>query len=332
MKNLILYMLVFMAFGLVSCEKDKADQPPPDVPKITSAEFQENLLFVTKNDFQIATDKPATFASADPLIEISSAGFIKRLVPGEVVAIVISWTDEPGKKTTIYALGATDEKANFNLPYRSFHGKPATDAYNSYLLGWQSLRKLPVANESYGIILRHGDADDGKDFTVRTGPENWWKLCENTAARQLNALGISRSTELGKIFKDLKFPIARVISSEFCRSVSTAKLMDMGPTISEDARINHPEHNVTGKGLFRGMLEVMDEQPRDNKITLVIMHHPVNESGSAQYPQGYPSFPLVSPFTWTGGYLVSVSASKTVSYRGAVSYAMFKHWRDNKPQ
>ncbi|HUH33567.1 MAG TPA: histidine phosphatase family protein, partial [Daejeonella sp.] len=157
-------------------------------------------------------------------------------------------------------------------------------------------------------------------------PDNWWKSCDNTLARQLNERGKSRSTELGKVFKDLNYPITRVISSEFCRSVKTAELINSGPPIAQDARINHPEHNKTGKGLFNGMLEIMKEQPVDNKMTLMVLHHPVNETGT----QGYPTFPKVSPFTWTGAYIVSVSADKTVSYQGAVSFAMFNYYRNLK--
>lgn len=333
MKNSIFFVIIFIALSVFSCKDDNPTPPTPPPPtpstyRVTSAEFQDNLLFVNRNDFQILTNKPATFISADPIIQISASGLIKRLTAGEVAAIEITWTDDPSKKTTIYALGATDDKANFDLPYRSFHGVPATDPYNSYISGWKTLQKLPVSNETYAIILRHGDANDGVDFSVSTGPANWWKSCENTSARQLNALGRTRSTELGKVLKDLKYPISRVISSEFCRSVETAKLMNIGPAIGEDARINHSQHNTTGKGLFRGMLDVMNEQPVDNKMTLVVMHHPVNETGS----QGYPSFPLVSPFTWTGSYLISIAANKTITYQGAVSYAMFKHWRDNKPK
>jgi phosphohistidine phosphatase SixA len=190
------------------------------------------------------------------------------------------------------------------------------------------LQKLPVANETYAIILRHGDADDGVDFSVNTGPANWWKSCERNHARQLNTRGKARSVELGQVFKDLKFPITRVISSEFCRSVKTAELMNIGPTILKDARINHPEHNITGKGLFNGMLSIMNEQPADNKMTLMVTHHPINETGS----KGYPTFPLVSPFTWTGAYIVRVSANKAITYQGAVSFAMFKYWRDSKPK
>lgn len=331
MKNLTLWLFIgFIALAVVSCQKDSSSPvvPPEETYKVTSEEFQNDLLFVNRNDFKILTNKPAEFSSNDPLIKISADGTIERLTSGEVVPIDITWKDDPGKKTRIYALGSTDD--NHDAPYTRYHGVLATEAYKSYLLGWQTLQKLPASNQTYAIILRHGDADNGRDFTAanpgKDEPDNWWKSCDNTLARQLNERGKTRSAGLGKVFKDLDYPITRVISSEFCRSVQTAELISAGPSISQDGRINHPEHLKSGKSLFNGMIEIMKEQPVDNKMTLLVLHHPVNETGSA----GYPSFPKVSPFPWTGGYIVSVSPDKTVSYQGAVSYAMFNYYRNLK--
>lgn len=326
MKNLTIYIFALIILtGEYSCKDDKA--LPEISTGIISPEFENDLLFVNQNNFRILTDKPATFTSTDPLIRLSADGVIERLTSGEVVPVDITWQDGSGT-LRIYALGATDD--NHDEPYASYHGKSATDAFNAYRQGWQTLRQLPAQGQSYGIILRHGDADAGKDFTAafpsRNEPANWWKSCDPAMARQLNEKGKARSSELGKIFKDLNFPVTKVISSEFCRSVATAELINAGPPIEKDGRINHPEHNTSGQGLFQGLVEIMKEQPANNSMTLVVTHHPVNEMNS----QDYPSFPLTSPFTWTGAYLVSISPDKVLSYKGAVSFSMFNYWRNLK--
>lgn len=325
MRNVRLYVLALCLLpGIFGCNKE--ENSPETFNVVTSPEFEDDLLFVNKNNFKILTDIPVEYSSADPLIKISPEGVIERITSGEVVPIDITFKDGSGKKTRIYALGATDD--NHDDPYAPYHDKSATNAYNSYRQGWQTLKKLPVKTQSHAIILRHGDADNGRDFTAafpdRNEPANWWKSCDPSIARQLNARGKARSAELGKIFRDLNYPITRVISSEFCRSVATAELINSGPAIKQDERINHPEHNTTGKGLFNGMLEVMKEQPVDNSISLLVLHHPVNEIGT------YPSFPTVSPFTWTGAYVVSVSPDKSITYEGAISFAMFNYWRNLK--
>lgn len=327
MKKTQLFALIIAFMGLLACKKDKPE-PDSQAHRVTSPEFIDNLLLVKGDNYKIATDKPATFSSSSPYIDISADGTIKRITSGEVAAIDITWTDNPSDKTKIYAVGTTD--TNHDAPYKSYHGELATDSYNSYRQGWATLQSFPASNKTYAIILRHGDADDGRDITDRGNPPaNWWKSCDRNLARQLNARGKSRSEELGRIFRDLNFSFARVISSEFCRSITTAKLIDVAPgddDIIIDGRINHPEHNTSGKSVFNGMIDIMKEQPVDNKLTLMVTHHPINETGS----KGYPSFPEVSPFTWTGGYIVSISADKTIKYEGALSYAMLEYWRNTK--
>ncbi|HYK76520.1 MAG TPA: histidine phosphatase family protein [Daejeonella sp.] len=316
MKTCFTFIIVFIAFGIASCKKD----PPVAINRVTSPEFEDNLLFVNKTKYTIQTNETAEFSSADPHIQIDKSGQITRLLSGVVVPIDITWPKRDGLKTRIYALGATDN--THDQPFATFHDREATDPYNAYRQGWKTLRKLPVNDETYAIILRHADASTGADNTA--GPADWWKSCDPQLARQLNTDGIIRATALGKIFKDLNYQIERIISSEFCRAVSTAQLVNAGPEIVLDSRINHPNHNRNN--LFSGMIEIISAFPVDNKITLVVTHHPINETPAANYP----TFPKVSPFNWTGAYLIKIDPDKTITYQGAVSLEMFEYWRNLK--
>ena len=296
---------------------------------ITSVDYIDSLLFVRKNNFQIAVSDSATFSSDDPSITITSTGLVNRLTSGEVVAIKVKWTRN-GNTVKVFAVGATDsEHVN---PFIKFHAAISDDPYGQYKKGWKLLQKLPIANESYAIVLRHADADNGRDYNLThpgiEGPANWWKSPDSTIARQLNTQGIVRATEIGSVFKDLKYPIARVVSSEFFRAVRTAQLINAGPTISIDGRINHPDYIKSGENLFKGLLRILSEAPVDGKMTLISTHHPINEFEREKVPVA--SFPKVSVFNWTGAYFVKISANKTFTYEGAVSYGMFKFWRDLK--
>jgi hypothetical protein len=324
------FKLVILIFSitLFTCKNDKKSVVVKEEIKITSAEFIDNLLFVNANDFQITTSEPATFSSTDPFIQISSSGLIKRLTSAEVVAIDVTSTTDPARKIKIYALGVKDD--NYDPTNVFYNGPPGTDPYASYLKGWKTIQKLPVSTETYAMILRHADADQGKDYNLRNqgdGPANWWMSCDSALARQLSEKGKQRATELGKVFKDLNYPITRVISSEFCRAKETAELINAGPAIVTDGRINHPDYNVARVGgLFPGMVQMMNEQPVDNKMTLVEAHHPINELRSNVVP----TFPNVIPFPWTGGYFIKIAPDKTITFEGAISYGMFKYYRDKK--
>lgn len=322
MKNFQILFLLLLILSTTACKKERKQT---ELPEITSKEYIDELLFVNKNDYQIQTSEPATFSSNDSSITISAAGLIQRITSGELVSIEVTWPEREGMKTTLYAVGATDN--NHVNPFIKYHAAESTDPYNQYIQGWKTLRKLPVSTETYAIILRHADADNGKDFSIDTGPANWWKSCDSTLARQLNQQGKQRAKDLGRIFKDLGYPISRVYSSEFCRALKTAQLINAvtDMDIKIDGRINHPAYNISKKSLFNGLQEIIQPLPVDNKLTLVSTHHPINEIG-----KGVPSFPEVSVFNWTGAYFIKIAPDKSLTYEGAVSWGMFKYWRDLK--
>lgn len=220
-------VIVLIGFVLLSCKKDKENGPSP--LQITSSEYDGKLLFVNKNDFQITTNQAAIYTTDDTNITISPEGLVKRLTSGEVAAIDIAPKESPETKTRIYAFGATDN--NHVKPQITYNGKGATDTYNSYLKGWATLQKLPIANETYAFVLRHADADQGVDYSLNhddEGPSNWWKSSDRSLARQLNEEGRTRSRELGANLKALGYPIARIYTSEFRRAIETAELMELG--------------------------------------------------------------------------------------------------------
>jgi hypothetical protein len=86
----------------------------------------------------------------------------------------------------------------------------------------------------YLIHWRHAKADVCQDVeplgtAADTKTPNWWKSCNShcatATARQLNNEGIEQARQLGREMARLKIPIARVISTEFCRGVQTAQKM-----------------------------------------------------------------------------------------------------------
>jgi phosphohistidine phosphatase SixA len=334
MKKYLLLTFTVLTIAFAGCSK-KADVipdvvavEPPEV-KVTSQELINDLLFVNKNNFQVLTNEPATFSSSDTSITINSTGLISRVTSGEVVMIDVT-SVATGKKTKIAAVGATDN--NHVKPFETFHFVDSTDPYGQYVQGWQTLRSLPIAGGTYAIILRHADADQGEDFNLThpkdTPPANWWKSPDPKYARQLNEVGRFRAKDLGVIFKDLQYPIAKVYSSEFYRAIETATLMNTGKQIIQDERLNHPDHNPNKSHLFPGLQQLIKEKAVAGEMILMSTHHPINEfNNSPPVPTG---FPQVSAFNWTGAYIVKIAADKSLTYQGAVSYPMFRYWRDLK--
>jgi phosphohistidine phosphatase SixA len=333
MKNQFIPIFTMLMLMLGACTKnDNPDLPTPGeapVVTITNEEFKGDLLFVNKNNFQLKTSEPATFLAANQSVSVNSSGMIERITSGEVAAIDVT-SIATGKKTTIYAMGATDD--NHVNPFMNYHAAPSDDPYGQYLLGWETLKKLPISGETHAIVLRHADADTGEDYTVThpndKEPANWWKSSDPALARQLNDAGKIRAAELGVIFKDLQLPVKKVVASEFYRAIRTAELMNLGPQIAVDERLNHNSHNSLKSRLFTGLQGVIKDRAVDGEMMLISTHHPINEFNIGGVV--VPSFPMVSAFNWTAAYIVKINSDKTITYQGAVSFGMFKYWRDLK--
>jgi len=95
----------------------------------------------------------------------------------------------------------------------------------------------------YTIFWRHGTANVCVDnlnlgTAAETGVPNWWKVCAtvcvpDTTPRQIADAGRNESIVIGQQVDRLAIPFGRVLSSEFCRCLTTAQLADLGPAIEE---------------------------------------------------------------------------------------------------
>ncbi len=101
----------------------------------------------------------------------------------------------------------------------------------------------------YTIFWRHGTANICQDnlllgTAATTMVPNWWRVCASvcvpdTTPRQISDAGRNEATVIGQQMDRLAVPFGRVISSEFCRCLTTAQLADLGPTIEESQELTY---------------------------------------------------------------------------------------------
>jgi phosphohistidine phosphatase SixA len=86
----------------------------------------------------------------------------------------------------------------------------------------------------YVFYFRHGTANECQDVEPlgtadKTEKPGWWKSCDSNCAtataRQISPEGIAEMKQLGRELARLKLPFSKVVSSEFCRNVQSAKLL-----------------------------------------------------------------------------------------------------------
>jgi phosphohistidine phosphatase SixA len=168
----------------------------------------------------------------------------------------------------------------------------------------------------YNVIWRHASADVCSDnlslgTVATTTTPDWWKSCESNCAiataRQLNATGVMEATAIGQDLASLGVPFGRVLSSEFCRNIQTAELMNLGPTIEERLEITYFVYDEANRCTNTQTLLTLPPSPGQN---VALIGHagfvcPVLESlawGEAAIykPDGSGGSELITRVLWDG--------------------------------
>jgi phosphohistidine phosphatase SixA len=83
---------------------------------------------------------------------------------------------------------------------------------------WTQMRE----NTGYVVLLRHAQTVPG------TGDPPGFQLDDCTTQRNLSAEGREQAVWIGKVFRDHNIPISEVFSSQYCRCLDTARLLNLG--------------------------------------------------------------------------------------------------------
>jgi phosphohistidine phosphatase SixA len=165
----------------------------------------------------------------------------------------------------------------------------------------------------YNIYFRHVATDWGQDDQVaRTGD---WTSCDPMEMRQLSSEGRATARRIGDSIRALGLPVARVLSSEYCRAWETARLMDLGPvTKTPDIMNMRVVDYVGGRDVVIRRAQRVLARPAPEGANVIIVGHGnlmraatgayASEGGSGVYaPRAVskPGFQLVarlSPDDW----------------------------------
>ncbi|XHX79960.1 MAG: histidine phosphatase family protein [Stenomitos frigidus ULC029] len=78
------------------------------------------------------------------------------------------------------------------------------------------------SGDGYVVMMRHALAPG-------IGDPSGFRLNDCLTQRNLSAAGRQQAVRIGKTFRDRKIPVASVRSSEWCRCLETAKLLNLKP-------------------------------------------------------------------------------------------------------
>ena len=137
----------------------------------------------------------------------------------------------------------------------------------------------------YSIYVRHAATDWGQHDRVAGVGD--WTSCDPVEMRQLSAEGQETARRLGEAIRALAIPVARVLSSEYCRAVETARLMDVGPvaTTRDIMNTRAAEHVGGLDAVIARAQRVLATLPPAGANTVIVGHGNLMRAATGAYPQ-----------------------------------------------
>ena len=108
------------------------------------------------------------------------------------------------------------------LPFQSAMDTDISTTLNQAQAAQQDIWTRMRENTGYVVLLRHAKTVSG------TGDPPGFELDDCDTQRNLSDAGREQAKQIGQEFRDRNIPISQVLSSQYCRCLDTAKLLDLG--------------------------------------------------------------------------------------------------------
>ncbi len=122
-------------------------------------------------------------------------------------------------------------------------------------------------DQLYVVLLRHALAPG-------TGDPPGFRLGDCSTQRNLSAEGREQARQIGAAFRQREIPVEKVLSSQWCRCLETAELMDLGPVEPFPALNSFFSDRSTAPRQTAEVQAYLGQQPPRGVI--VIVTHQVN--------------------------------------------------------
>lgn len=169
-----------------------------------------------------------------------------------------------------------------------------------------------LRNGGYNLYFRHVATDWSQSDDLRQADD--WLNCDPSKMRQLSAAGRADAIAIGSAMRQLDIPVSEVQASPYCRTVETARLMNLGAVKPSIAVMNmRAAEYVGGRAAIVASARALLASPPDPGTNRVIVAHgnvaqastpayPGEGEGLVFQPDGSGEFYLVgriSPADWS---------------------------------
>ncbi len=136
----------------------------------------------------------------------------------------------------------------------------------------------------YSIYFRHVATDWSQ--SDRVDKRDDWLDCDARRMRQLSAAGRDDARAIGEAIRKLKIPVGEVLASPYCRTMETARLMDVGPVEASTAVMNLRAASYFGgrEAIVASAQRLLSTPPPAASNRVIVAHGNVAREATPVYP------------------------------------------------
>jgi phosphohistidine phosphatase SixA len=136
----------------------------------------------------------------------------------------------------------------------------------------------------FNIYFRHAATDWSQSDEVSKA--GGWSSCDSSRMRQLSGEGRQTSIDIGDAIRALGLPVGQVMASPYCRTVETAKLMQLGAVEATTDVVNlRVADYFGGRGAIVASAQTrLSTRPAAGTNTIIVAHGNVAQAATPVYP------------------------------------------------
>ena len=141
-----------------------------------------------------------------------------------------------------------------------------------------------LRNGGYNIYFRHVATDWSRSDDLRQAGD--WLDCDPTRMRQLSDAGRADARAIGEGMRGLGVPVVEVLASPYCRTMETARLMNLGPVAASTDVMNlRAAEYFGGRAAIVGTAQrLLSSPPPPGSNRVIVAHGNVAASATPAYP------------------------------------------------
>jgi len=136
----------------------------------------------------------------------------------------------------------------------------------------------------YNFYFRHVATDWSQSDDLRQADD--WLSCDPQQMRQLSDAGRADAAAIGEAMRELEIPISEIMASPYCRTVETARLMELGEVTATTEVMNlRAAEYFGGRGAIVATAQALlaaSPEPGTNRV--IVAHGNVARASTPVYP------------------------------------------------